>query len=73
MDMIDLADAAEQLPRLVDRAAAGAEIVIGQAGRPVARLVPLAKRAAPRPLGLYAGQVEAGPDFDDPLPEGFAG
>ena len=39
-----------------------------QSGRPLARLMPLARRAGPRPLGLLAGQVTVGPDFDDPLP-----
>jgi hypothetical protein len=31
--------------------------------------VPLARRTAPRPLGLLAGQVTVGDDFDDPLPD----
>jgi hypothetical protein len=33
--------------------------------------VPLARRVAPRPLGLLAGKVEIGADFDDPLPDGL--
>jgi prevent-host-death family protein len=71
-DIIDIVEAAEHLPRLVERAGAGEEIIIAKAGRPVARLVSLAKRTTPRPLGLLAGQVRVGPDFDDPLPDGFA-
>ena len=69
MDMVNLDDAKTNLSSLVERAAAGEEIVIAKAGRPLARLVPLEKRTAPRPLGMYAGQVTIGPDFDDPLPE----
>ena len=62
-------DAEINLSNLVERAARGEEIVIAKAGRPLARLVPLEKRTAPRSLGMYAGQVTIGPDFDDPLPD----
>jgi prevent-host-death family protein len=69
MDTINLYDAKTNLSSLVERAARGEEIVIAKAGRPLARLVPLEKRTTPRPLGLYAGQITIGPDFDDPLPD----
>ena len=71
MDTVNLPEAEAYLSQLVERAAAGEEIVIAKAGRPLARLVPLAKRTTPRPLGLYAGQVKVGPHFEDPLPESF--
>ena len=69
MDTINLYEAKTKLSELVERAAKGEEIVIAKAGRPLARLVPLAKRTTPRPFGLLAGQVRIGDDFDDPLPE----
>ncbi len=69
MEIVNLYDAKTNLSRLVERAAAGEEIVIAKAGRPLARLVPLATRTAPRVLGLWADQVRIGDDFDDPLPE----
>jgi prevent-host-death family protein len=69
METVNLYDAKTNLSRLVERAAAGEEIVIAKAGRPLARLVPLATRTAPRVLGLWADQVRIGDDFDDPLPE----
>lgn len=68
MDTVNLYEAKTRLSQLVERAAAGEEIVIAKAGRPLARLVPLAHRTGPRPLGLLAGEVQVGPDFDDPLP-----
>jgi prevent-host-death family protein len=71
VDTVNLYEAKTKLSQLVERAAAGEEIIIAKAGRPLARLVPLAKRTTPRPLGLYAGQVRVGPDFEDPLPERF--
>lgn len=72
MTQVNLYEAKSQLSRLVDRAAAGEEIVIAKGGRPLARLVPLAARTAPRQLGFLAGQVWVGPDFDDPLPDDIA-
>ncbi len=69
MDTVNLYEAKTKLSQLVERAAAGEEIIIAKAGRPLARLGPLAKRTTPRPLGLYTGQVKVGPDFDDPLPD----
>lgn len=46
---INIAEAKAHLSALVDRAAAGEEIVLSRAGRPVARLVPLAERAPRQP------------------------
>lgn len=69
METVNLYDAKTNLSRLVERAAAGEEIVIAKAGRPLARLVPIATRTTPRVLGLWADQVRIGDDFDDPLPE----
>jgi prevent-host-death family protein len=68
MDTVNLYEAKTNLSLLVERAARGEEIVIAKAGRPLARLVPLAKRTSPRPLGLLANEV--GADFDHPLPDG---
>ena len=69
MDTVNLYEAKTRLSQLVERAAKGEEIIISKAGRPLARLMPLAhRRTEPRPLGLLAGEVCVGPDFDDPLP-----
>ncbi len=72
MDSVNLYEAKTNLSQLVDRAAAGEEIVIAKAGRPMARLVPLRRRTTPRPLGLLKGEVVLGDDFDSPLPESMA-
>jgi prevent-host-death family protein len=70
MDTINLYEAKTNLSQLIERAAAGEEIVIAKAGRPLARLVPLAQRTGSRPLGLFAGEISIGADFDAPLPPG---
>ena len=48
---INIAEAKARLSALIDRAAAGEEIVLSRAGRPVARLMPLADRM-PRQPGI---------------------
>lgn len=72
MDTINLYEAKTHLSELVERAAQGEEIIIAKAGRPLARLVPLAQRANPRKLGLLMHEnIGMNADFDDPLPDGF--
>ena len=68
----NLYDAKTSLSQLVDRAAAGEEIVIAKAGRPLARLVPLESSGVPRRPGAWAGQVWIADDFDAPLPPELA-
>jgi prevent-host-death family protein len=53
-ERVNIAEAKARLSALVDRAAAGEEIVLSRAGRPVARLMPLAERA-PRQPGTRPG------------------
>jgi prevent-host-death family protein len=48
---IDVVEAKAHLSALIDRAAAGEEIILSRAGRPLARLVPLAE-PAPRQPGV---------------------
>ena len=58
-------EAKTHLSQLLDRAAAGEEIVIARAGRPVARLVALADSSARRMPGGWRGKVSMAADFDD--------
>jgi prevent-host-death family protein len=70
MDPINLYQARTKLSELVDRAAAGEEIVIARHGRPVARLVAYKPRTRKRrKLGLLAGKLQVPDNFDDPLPD----
>jgi prevent-host-death family protein len=52
--LVSIYDAKAQLSRLIDRAAAGADIVIGRAGQPIIRMVPV-ESALPRQPGLLKG------------------
>ncbi len=49
--------------------ATGEEIIIAKAGKPVARLVPLATELAVRTPGSARGKIWMAPDFDAPLPD----
>ena len=75
--IMNLYEAKTHLSELVERAAAGEEIVIAKAGLPKARLVPLQKTQHPRKPGLWKGAVWIADDFDAPLPKeilaGFEG
>jgi prevent-host-death family protein len=67
--IIELDEAATTLPFLVERAAAGEEIVIAKSGRPLVRLVALPKQVRRRrPSGLLSIKWIAD-DFDAPLPD----
>jgi prevent-host-death family protein len=66
-ETVNLYDAKTQLSKLVERAAAGEEIIIAKAGQPRAQLVPLAERK-PRTPGAWKGKMWVSEDFDDPLP-----
>ena len=67
--VFNLYQAKSSLSRLVDRAAAGEEIVIAKAGKPQAKLVPIAPVTTARQPGGWEGRVYVADDFDEPLPE----
>lgn len=70
MTTVNIHAAKTNLSRLLEEAAAGAEIIIAKSGKPIARLAPLTDRPKrKRTLGLLAGQAVIPPDFDDTLPE----
>jgi prevent-host-death family protein len=69
VEKFNIHEAKTQLSRLLESAAAGEEIIIAKAGKPVARLVGIEHRAAPRRKGLLKGMVKIHDDFYKPLPE----
>ncbi|MBI5517848.1 MAG: type II toxin-antitoxin system Phd/YefM family antitoxin [Deltaproteobacteria bacterium] len=64
MSPVNIYDAKTHLSELVQRAAAGEEIVIARNGTPAARLVALAAPPVRRPGG-WEGRVWVSPDFDE--------
>lgn len=67
--IVNTHDAKSQLSKLIERAANGEEIIIGKAGKPMARLVAYREDKAPRRPGLWRGQVRIDPDFDTTPPD----
>lgn len=63
---INIHEAKTHLSRLIERVEAGEEITLARAGRPVAKLVPYARRLEPRRPGLWKGKVRLAPDWDSP-------
>lgn len=67
--MVNVAEAKAHLPDLIERAAGGEEIILARAGKPRARLVPLAADSPSlRVPGKGRGRFKMSADFDAPLP-----
>jgi prevent-host-death family protein len=62
---VNMHEAKTQLSKLVERAAAGEEVVIAKAGVPRVRLVPVEPKRKSREPGLLKGQIWISPDFDE--------
>ncbi len=65
---MNIQEAKTHLSRLVDRAAAGEEIVIAKAGKPMAKLIPYTPPIPARQGGFLTGQIWEADDCwnDDP-------
>ncbi len=68
MPTINIHEAKTHLSRLVDRAAAGEEIIIAKSGKPLAKLVSLSEVNPPVRFGTLAGVLRIPDDFEAPLP-----
>jgi len=67
MTTVNIHEAKTHLSRLVDEVAAGAEIIIAKAGKPMARLAPIAAPVRKKRLGLLKGKFKVPDDFNAPL------
>jgi prevent-host-death family protein len=67
--IVNVHEAKTHFSRLLERVEAGEELTIAKAGRPVARLVPIADSSWKRPLGMDKGLGWIADDFDAPDPE----
>ena len=65
--VVNVHEAKTHLSKLLERAHAGQEIILAKAGKPYARLMPLAQEPAQRQPGRLAGRVDDA--FFEPLPE----
>lgn len=70
MIITNISEAKASLSKLIRQVQQGEEVIIGKAGKPIARLVPYKQDPSPRRLGAGAwkGKIWVADDFDD-LPE----
>lgn len=64
-------EAKTHFSKILEAVATGEEVIISKAGKPVAKVVPLANKVRRTDYGSLAGLVEIADDFDE-LPDGFA-
>jgi prevent-host-death family protein len=65
--IVNVHEAKTHFSKLLEQAHQGEEVIVAKAGKPYARLVPLAQTAPERRPGRLAGQVDDA--FFEPLPE----
>jgi prevent-host-death family protein len=68
MTVIELKDIGSDVNSFLARVRAGEEVVVSDAGQPIARVVPVHPPGA-REFGYFKGQVWMAEDFDAPLPD----
>lgn len=66
---VGIHEAKTNLSKLIPAVQDGEEVIITNAGRPVARLVPFKEKSGGRPLGLYRDSVILHGDISEPLPD----
>ena len=67
--IVNMHEAKTHLSRLVEEVAAGKEVVIAKAGKPMARLVPMTAGVTGKRLGLLKGKIKIPADFNERLAE----
>ena len=65
---VNIHEAKLHLSELIEKVAAGEEIIIAKAGKLVAKLVPLHSAPSARSLGIFQGKLKIPGDFDAALP-----
>ena len=77
METVSIYEAKTHFSRLVDKAAAGEDVIVSRHGKPIVRITRLAEPGPRVRFGVLTGRVRIGDDFDAPLPDevlaGFEG
>ena len=67
----NISEAKAQLSALIEKVITGQEVIIGKAGKPVAKLVRYERSEKPRRPGALRGKIKIADDFDK-LPRDIA-
>ena len=77
METVNIYEAKTRLSQLVDRAAAGEDVVVSRNGKPLVRITRLDMPKRRIKFGVLKGKLTVPTDFDTPLPDevlaGFEG
>jgi len=68
METVNIYDAKTRLSQLVDKAAAGEDVVVSRNGKPLVRITQLEGPKRLVKFGVLKGKVRIAADFDAPLP-----
>jgi prevent-host-death family protein len=71
MLITNISEAKAQLSSLIEKVKAGEDVIIGKAGKPVARLAKYEMKEVRRKPGALKGKIKIGKDFDE-LPTDIA-
>ena len=69
--LTNISEAKAQLSALIEKVMSGQEVIIGKAGKPVAKLVRYELSEEPRHPGALKGKIKIRDDFDE-LPRDIA-
>lgn len=69
MSTVTIHQAKTNLSQLLQKVAAGEEVIIARGTKPVARLVAIGEVKGKRQPGSWKGRLAVGPEFFEPLPE----
>jgi prevent-host-death family protein len=77
METVNIYDAKTRLSQLVDKAAAGEDVIVSRNGKPLVRITRLETQKRRIKFGVLKGKLTVPKDFDAPLPDdvlaGFEG
>ena len=68
MKPVNIYEAKTSFSELVEKAAAGDDVVVSRNGKPVARITPLEEGKKRIKFGTLKGKIKLSADFDAPLP-----
>lgn len=71
MLITNISEAKAHLSALIEKVMSGQEVIIGKAGKPVAKLVRYERSEKPRQPGALKGKIKISDDFDE-LPRDIA-
>lgn len=64
MQITNIYQAKTQFSKLINQVMAGNQVIIGKAGKPVAKLIPYQEKKATRSPGLWKGKMWMSKDFN---------